>query len=134
MSSSSKAPYLKEVICSVFASVRPSPQSRWWTCPSPPEVPSCPLIAPHSPLFSLSGKHCSASCFYRSGYACSAVVAQSLSCVQLLRPHGLLPVHGVFPGKNTGVGCHFLPGDLPDPGIEPSSLTSPALQADSFTD
>ena len=29
-----------------------------------------------------------------------------------------------FPGKNTGVGCHFLPGNLPDPGIE---LLSPAL-------
>ena len=27
-----------------------------------------------------------------------------------------------FPGKNTGVGCHFLsPGELPDPGIEPAS-------------
>ena len=27
-----------------------------------------------------------------------------------------------FPGKNTGVGCHFLsPGNLPDPGIKPVS-------------
>ena len=26
-----------------------------------------------------------------------------------------------FPGKNTGVGCPFLQGDLPDPGIEPIS-------------
>ena len=34
------------------------------------------------------------------------------------------------PGKNTGVGCHFLlAGDLPNPGIEPRS---PALQADSL--
>ena len=33
-----------------------------------------------------------------------------------------------FPGKNSGVGCHFLlQGDLPDPGIEPRS---PALQAE----
>ena len=33
-----------------------------------------------------------------------------------------------FPGKNTGVGCHFLlQGDLSDPGIKPGS---PALQAD----
>ena len=32
-------------------------------------------------------------------------------------------VHGIFPGKNTGVGCHFLlQGDLPNPGIEPMSL------------
>ena len=30
-----------------------------------------------------------------------------------------------FPGKSTGVACHFLlQGDLPDPGIEP---WSPAL-------
>ena len=32
------------------------------------------------------------------------------------------------PGKNTGVGCHFLlQGIFPDPGIEPVSLMSPAL-------
>ena len=33
-------------------------------------------------------------------------------CVRLLRPHGLEPTRllcpGDFPGKNTGVGCHFL--------------------------
>ena len=35
-----------------------------------------------------------------------------------------------FPGKNTGVCCHFFsPGDLPDPGIE---LRSPTLQSDSL--
>ena len=34
------------------------------------------------------------------------------------------------PDKNTGVGCHFSPGHLPDPGIEPES---PALQGDSMT-
>ena len=35
------------------------------------------------------------------------------------------------PGKNTGVGCHFLlQGDLPDPGIEPRS---PTLRADALT-
>ena len=34
-------------------------------------------------------------------------------------------VHRIFPGKNAGVGCHFLlQGDLPEPGIEPMS---PAL-------
>ena len=39
-------------------------------------------------------------------------------------------VHGDSPGKNTGVGCHFLlQGDLPNPGIEPGSL---ALQTDSL--
>ena len=43
-------------------------------------------------------------------------------------------VHGVFSGKNTGVGCHFLlQGNLPDPGIEPISLASPALAGGFFT-
>ena len=43
-------------------------------------------------------------------------------------------VHGDSPGGTTGVGCHAhptppLPGDLPNPGIEPRS---PALRADSL--
>ena len=38
-----------------------------------------------------------------------------------------------FPGKNTGVGCHFPPpGDLPNSGIEPTLPASPALQVDSL--
>ena len=38
-----------------------------------------------------------------------------------------------FPGKNTGVGCHFpSPGDLPNPGIEPTSPGSHALETDSL--
>ena len=36
-------------------------------------------------------------------------------------------------GKNTGVGCHALPGDLPNPGIKPASLTAPALAGEFFT-
>ena len=37
------------------------------------------------------------------------------------------------PGKNTGVGCHdLLQGDLPDPGTEPESPVSSALQVDSL--
>ena len=37
-------------------------------------------------------------------------------------------------GKNTGMGCHsLLQGDLPDPGIEPASLISPALAGGFFT-
>ena len=39
-----------------------------------------------------------------------------------------------FSGKNTGVGCHFLlQGNLPEPGIAPTSLTSPALIGGFFT-
>jgi len=38
-----------------------------------------------------------------------------------------------FSGKNTRVGCHaLLQGDLPNPGIEPTSPVAPALQADSL--
>ena len=38
-----------------------------------------------------------------------------------------------FPGKNTGVVLHDPPGDLPNPGIEPTSLMSPALAGRFFT-
>ena len=38
-------------------------------------------------------------------------------------------VHEDSLGKNTGVGCHALQGNLPNPGIKPRS---PALQADSL--
>ena len=38
------------------------------------------------------------------------------------------------PGKNTGVGCCvLLQGNLPDPGIEPASLTSSAFASGFFT-
>ena len=40
-------------------------------------------------------------------------------------------VHGISPGKNTGVDCHdILQGNLPNPGIEPMS---PALAGGFFT-
>ena len=40
-------------------------------------------------------------------------------------------VHGIFPGRDTGVVFAFpSPGNLPDPGMEPMS---PALQADSVS-
>ena len=38
-----------------------------------------------------------------------------------------------FPGKNTGVVCHFFPEDLSYPGIKPMSLASPALVSGFFT-
>ena len=55
----------------------------------------------------------------------------ALSCPTLCRPMDCsllgFSVHGIFPGKNTGVGCHFLfkgifPSreDLPGPGIKPA--------------
>ena len=64
-------------------------------------------------------------------FTCSAV-----SCS--LQPHGLSPARLICPwdspGKNTGVGLPFPPpGDLPDPGIKPASLASPALAGRFFT-
>ena len=63
-------------------------------------------------------------------YFCLPLVGWLLSHVRLLLPHGLQPTRLLCPwdspGKNTGVGCHFLlQGNLPDPGIKPRS---PALQ------
>ena len=43
-------------------------------------------------------------------------------------------VHQDSPGKNIGVDCHDLfQGGLPNPGIEPRSLRSPALAGEFFT-
>ena len=36
------------------------------------------------------------------------------------------------PGKDIGVGCHFLPRDLLNPGIEPVFPATPPTQADSL--
>ena len=52
-------------------------------------------------------------------------------------PYGLQPSRLLcpwnFPGKNTGVGCHFLlQGNLWNPGIEPKSLVSTALAGGFF--
>ena len=60
------------------------------------------------------------------------VVDWSLSRVLLLLPHGLdqAPLSMGFSRQEYWSGLPFLfPGDLPDPGIEPGSLT---LQADSL--
>ena len=62
-------------------------------------------------------------------------VAQSRSQVRLLRSHGMQPARFLcpwdFPGKNTGVGCHFPPPkDLPESGVKP---TSPAWAGGFFT-
>ena len=63
------------------------------------------------------------------------VCAQSLSVVWLFVTSWTVAYRLLcpwdFPGKNTGVGCHFLlQGNLPDPGIKPGS---PALQADALS-
>ena len=62
------------------------------------------------------------------GFA-SSYRSRLLATLWTVTPARLLcPWHS--PGKNTGVSCHFLlQGDLPDPGVEP---TSPVSQADSL--
>ena len=55
-----------------------------------------------------------------------------------VQPHQLQPTKLLCPwdspGKNTRVGCHsLLPGDLPNPGIEPNSLVSPSLAGGFFS-
>ena len=54
------------------------------------------------------------------------------SCPTLWDPKDCKPARLLcpwdFPGKSIGVGCHFLlQGDLSSPGIEPTSLTCPAI-------
>ena len=54
-----------------------------------------------------------------------------------LQPYGLQTTRLLcpwdFPGKNTGVGCHFpLQANLPNTGIKPVSLASPALAGGFF--
>ena len=62
-----------------------------------------------------------------------------LSCSVMsnsLRPCGLwparIPVHGIFQARQSGLPF-APPGDLPDLGIEPASLVSPALTGGFFT-
>jgi len=42
-------------------------------------------------------------------------------------------VHGISQARNAGVGCFSFPGDLPNLGIEPTSLVSLALAGGFFT-
>ena len=62
------------------------------------------------------------------------VCVSHLVVSESLQPHGMGPTRLLCqwnsPGKNTGVGYHFFPGDLPNPGIEPGSRT---MQADSLS-
>ena len=62
---------------------------------------------------------------------CVYVCAYMLSHIQCNMPV-LCPWDS--PGKNTGIGCHFiLQGNLPDSGMEPESLAPPALASKFFS-
>ena len=69
-------------------------------------------------------------------YVCQC--AKSLqSCPTLCNPMDYSPpgssVHGIFQAKIwSGLPCHS-PGNLPHPGVEPTSLISPALAGGFFT-
>ena len=74
-------------------------------------------------------------CIYQCIILC--MPAKSLqSCLTLCNPMNCSPpgssVHGDSPSKNTGWIAVPSPGDLPHPGIEPTSLISPALASESF--
>ena len=68
------------------------------------------------------------------GQNCSLVIPMSVCsvaqlCLTLCASMDYSPpgssIHGIFPGKNTGVSCRFfLQGNLPHPGIELESHTS----------
>ena len=83
------------------------------------------VLGPSSP--GLPCQCCVLSCFSHVwlfvpqvlGFLASAVCCY-FSCVWLCNPLGCRPLcPWNSPGKNTGVGCHFLlQGDLPKPGIE----------------
>ena len=65
-----------------------------------------------------------AHAYYHNYTCCRHSVAKS--CLTLLRLHGLQPARLLrpwdFPGKNTGVGCHFLlQASLPELRIKPMS-------------
>ena len=66
-----------------------------------------------------------------------SLVQHQSSKASVLQRSACFTVHLSHPYMTTGkttalVGCHFL-GDLPDPGIEPTILMSPALTGGFFT-
>ena len=77
-------------------------------------------------------------------YVCLCVCVRARVCALsaqsclTLRPHGLKPARLLcpwdFPGKNTGVGCHFLIQRIfPTQKIKPVSPASPAVAGEFFT-
>ena len=69
---------------------------------------------------------CNIKAFYTWKWKCELLSHVQLDPLDCSPPGS--SVHEDSPGKNTGVGCHFLLGDLPNPGIKPGS---PGLQAGS---
>ena len=84
---------------------------------------------------------------YQSGWSTPDMLSANIRCwcsglshwvvSDSLQPQGLWPTRLLCPwdslGKNTWVGCHALLQALPDPGIEPRPLRSPAMAVGFFT-
>ena len=68
-------------------------------------------------------------------YRTEVLVVQS--CLTLCDPLGYSPpgssVHGILQARDWSRLLFPSPGDFPDPGMEPTSLTSPALGGRVFT-
>ena len=63
--------------------------------------------------------------------SCAVLCSVAQPCL-ILQPHGLQPTMA-FPGQEGWSGLSFpSPGDLPNPGSEPTSPVSPALEALQF--
>ena len=110
-------------------------------------IPDCPQVSRSSSAWDQKFSSCSASVLsggpvkllfkstvlvknlpdtYVYIHLCTCVCVQSLRHIQLFAIYGLQPARLLCPwdspGKNTGVGCHFLfQGVFPTPGIEPES-------------
>ena len=69
------------------------------------------------------------------GYVCSVARLCPILCGPMDCSPPSSSARGISQARVlTGMGCHFLtPGDLSDPGIEPSSLASPVLAGGFFT-
>ena len=83
-----------------------------------------------------SGKTCLLSCTFHRALHHLLLFSHSVMSDSFANPMDCGPSNQLlcpwdFPGKNTGVGCHFLlQGIFPDPGIKPAS---PALAGEFFT-
>ena len=96
--------------------------------PSPPPQPYPSVSSQSTKLSSLSYTAASCACLL----GCFSH-AQLFATYQVTCPTTLLCPWG-SPGKNIGVDCHApLQGNLPDPGMQPASLMSPAWADGFFT-
>ena len=95
--------------------------------------------APEIPSWLVRGEN-QKSTFWKSTWSSSTACVLAVSSVvsDSLRPYGLVvlhtPLYMRFPRQEywSGLPCPP-PGDLPNPGIKPMSLVSPALPGRSFT-